>query len=66
MLPGDGRIIWFCKLVRLSKGVLVSVVQFALLKFEIFCKTKFVEGIVQEKARLLFAVARHNDGLGTV
>ena len=45
---------------------LVSVVQFALLKFEIFCKTKFVEGIVQEKARLLFAVARHNDGLGTV
>ena len=52
--------------MRLSTGVFVIVAQFALLKSEIFCKTKFVEAIVQENARLLFEAARHNDGFGTV
>jgi len=45
---------------------MIYVNALALATFVFLCNTKFVEGIVQENARLLFEAARHNDGLGTV
>ena len=49
MLIDGEKLTWFCKLVRLSVGVLVNVTQFVAGKSQVYCITKFVEGIIQER-----------------
>jgi len=54
------------KLARLSVGVFVNVIQFAVLKSKFCCNTKLVAGTIQEKTRLPFADVRFNSGFGVV
>lgn len=50
--------------MRLSTGGFVTSDQFAVVKSEFCCKTKFVEGIIQERARLLDAGVMFICGVG--
>ena len=51
-----------CKFVRLSAGVFVRLVQ--LDKSVLCCKAKFVEGIIQESLKLVFAGTMFSCGVG--
>lgn len=47
-------------------GTFVTTDQSAAVKSEHCCNTKFVEGIIHERARLVFAVVRFSNGAGAV
>ena len=64
LLAGGVRKTWFCRLVRLRTGGLAIKVQLDVLKSEFCCNMKFVEGMSQERTRLLFEGARFNRGVG--
>ena len=54
------------KLIGLSVGVFVNVIQYVVVKSIFCCNTKLMEGAVQEKARLVFDAMRFNCGAGVV
>ena len=64
LLEGESMT-WFCRFVRLSVEVLVNVAQLVVVKSRFCCNTKFVEGMIQERTRLLLEDARFRCGDGT-
>lgn len=66
LLPGGGRMSWYCRLVRFKTGTFVSGVQSVVVKSEFSCRTKFIAGTSQKNARLPPAAARFNCGEGVV
>ena len=61
MLVGES-VTWFCRLEKLSAGVSVTLDH--EIKSGLCCTTKFVEGMSQERARLLLEDEMFKFGAG--
>ena len=57
---------WFCRLVVLSVGAIITSVQFGVFKSEFRCRVNIMEGTVQERTAVSREEVRLNTEAGVV
>ena len=64
MPVGGGTITSFCRFVKSSVGIVVTSVQFVVVRSEFACNAKSLDGTIHERTRLVFARAMLSEGVG--